>query len=478
MSRKRRYSHASEHRRRFMPDTLRGWIILVILAGFVLSHLAGLAIYYGNRSDSFAAFGGRMAAERIASIVTALEEAPEDSRARLARSMRGPGVFVTWQKAALVERDAQAAELAPLREALARRLPEGAEMRLAMSTFGELAERFGGGRGAAEGFRGMHRAMHLPPPDALVALVSVRLADTSWVNLTAPFDAPDPLWRPRFFWPFLAMGGVAIVIIVLAVRRATRPLAAFAAAAERLGVDVHAPPMPEDGTGEVRRAARAFNDMQKRIARYIEDRTRMLAAISHDLRTPLTRMRLRAEFVEDEEQRAKMLADLDDMEQMIAATLAFARDDAEREPRRTIDIAKLASELCVDYAAGRKDVAYAGPTTLLADLRPVALKRALGNLIDNALKYGGKASVRLSQGEDELILTVEDNGPGIPESERERVFAPFVRLEGSRSRETGGAGLGLSVARNLIRAQGGDIRLENGPEGGLKAVIYLPCIGV
>ena len=215
--------------------------------------------------------------------------------------------------------------------------------------------------------------------------------------------------------------------------------------------------------------------MQTRLHRFVEDRTQMLAAISHDLRTPLTRLRLRAEFVEDPEQQRKMLADLEEMEAMIASTLAFARDDARKEPRVPIDLAALLQSLVDDLGDAGNTVEYSGPEHKTIACRPVALRRAIGNLIDNALKYGGCARVALLDGREDghVAIRIDDDGPGIPEGEQEKVFAPFYRLERSRSRDTGGTGLGLSVARTIARAHGGDVTLRNRPDGGLSALLLL-----
>ncbi|OAN48999.1 two-component sensor histidine kinase [Magnetospirillum moscoviense] len=263
---------------------------------------------------------------------------------------------------------------------------------------------------------------------------------------------------------------LAVTLAALwAVRRATRPFATFAAAAERLGLEITAPPVPETGPREVRKAAHAFNVMQGRIRRFVDDRTQMLAAISHDLRTPITRLKLRAEFIDDEDERSRLLADLDEMERMIAATLSFAKDDALREDRRPVDVAALVQGLAEDLGGS-----YDGPDRLVIEARPTALKRAVANLIENAVKYGGTARCRLEAQIGQTVLTVADDGPGIPEAEFERVFAPFVRLEASRNRDTGGTGLGLAVARAAIRAHGGDVILSNRPEGGLTVTAQIP----
>jgi signal transduction histidine kinase len=202
----------------------------------------------------------------------------------------------------------------------------------------------------------------------------------------------------------------------------------------------------------------------------------MLAAISHDLRTPLTSLRLRAEFVDDEETRAKILETLDEMERMTEATLAFAREEARREDTRTVDLAALVESLCEDLRDLEMDVTYHGPPSLLYPCRSVSLKRALRNLVENAVIYGGRARVTLEQTAVDVRVVIDDDGPGIPEADFERVFAPFVRLEESRSQETGGIGLGMSIARSIVRGHGGDITLANRAGGGLRATLHLPRV--
>ena len=327
----------------------------------------------------------------------------------------------------------------------------------------------------------------LRPREALFAddgaagyIASLRLPDGDWLNIRARLPPPQPWHSRTFLAAFIAMTVAAVGLILWAVTRLTRPVRLLAAAAERLGRDVNAPPLDEAGPSEVGKAAHAFNTMANRIRRYVADRTQMLAAIGHDLRTPITRLRLRAEFLDDDEQRRKMLADLDEMEAMIAATLAFARDDATTEPSTNLDLAMLCSTIADEAADARPEKAdaidYQGPERLALRARPVALKRAIANLVNNALAYGGAARLRLATPERGLVrLTIEDDGPGIPEHEREAVFAPFRRLEGSRNRETGGTGLGLPIARNILRAHGGDVVLRNRPGGGLTAVVTLPA---
>ncbi len=306
-----------------------------------------------------------------------------------------------------------------------------------------------------------------------------------WLNIRLNPPPPRPWHSDTFLIAFLGMTAAAALLIVWATRRLTRPVRDLARAAEALGRDVNAPPMPEDGPTEVATAAHAFNTMAERIRRFVGDRTQLLAAIGHDLRTPITRLRLRAEFLDDDEQRRRTLADLAEMEAMINATLAFARDDAAAEPSVPLDLAALCRTVLDEAADARPEVdeaavSYHGPERLTVRGRPIALKRALANLVGNALTYGGAARLRLDAPRSAIgaagavRLAVEDEGPGVPEESREAVFQPFRRLETSRNRETGGTGLGLTIARNILRAHGGDVTLENLPGRGLRALATLP----
>jgi signal transduction histidine kinase len=314
-------------------------------------------------------------------------------------------------------------------------------------------------------------------------LVSLRLPDGEWLNLTLHVTPPRPWHSETFLAAFGLMTLAALLLVLWATRRLTRPVGELAAAAERLGRDVNSPPLPEGGPREVAMAAQAFNTMAGRIRRFVSDRTLMLAAISHDLRTPITRMRLRAEFVEDEEIRAKMLADLAEMEALVNASLAFARDDQAAEPSVPLDLVALVRTVldeASDAAAGRGDVAtpaeYAGPERLTLRARPLALKRAIANLVQNALLHGGGVRLRVEPPSGGLVrIVISDDGPGIPQESLDAVFQPFRRLEDSRNRETGGTGLGLPIARNILRGHGGDVVLANRPGGGTDAVVTLPA---
>ncbi len=477
----------------FWPDTLVGRTVLVLLVGLLLSQVAGVVLYSMNRLEYASRLGGRQTAERIAGVVKLVEDTSESERGRIIRAMELPGLRIGWGRSPLISYgDGERDGAVVAQDELLHRLT-GHEVRISLGPLppfppppamgnrpdrdagpgpeagGGSAPRFGPGAapvpdsGPAPG-PGMFRRGHPP-----MTRVAVHLDDGSWLNFVADLPPEEPLLRPRFFGPL--SGGLLVVMAlsVLAVRRAAKPLAVLAAAAQRLGRDVTAPPVPISGPREVRAAAQAFNEMQTRLRRFVEDRTQMIAAISHDLRTPITRLKLRAEFVDDDEQRVKMLSDLDEMEAMIASTLAFARDDAAREARRPLDLALLLEELCGEF-----DARYQGPAHLTINAGVSGLKRAFANLLDNARKYGGGADVTLAAEEGLATVTMTDTGPGIPDVEMGRVFAPFYRVENSRNRDTGGTGLGLSVARSAIRAHGGDIVLANRAEGGLCVTVDLP----
>ncbi|HQT64375.1 MAG: two-component sensor histidine kinase [Acidocella sp. 20-57-95] len=302
----------------------------------------------------------------------------------------------------------------------------------------------------------------------------------TWLTIITPIRPPQPWRSPEFSTAFIVMSLLGAVMIFWAVQHLLVPVRTLAQAAERLGRDVaNAPDLPETGPTELVTAAMAFNTMASRIRRFVEDRTFLITAIGHDLRTPITRLKLRAEYMEDDEQRLKMLADLDEMEAMVSATLAFGRDIAASEGITLIDLPSLLRTILDDVSDGLGEpsdaLKYNGPDHLAIRARPLSLKRAIINLVNNAVKYGDAALVSLVQKNAHTVqIDVEDKGPGIPASDTETVFEPFRRLETSRNRETGGSGLGLSIARNIVRAHGGDITLLNMPGGGLRARITLP----
>jgi len=249
----------------------------------------------------------------------------------------------------------------------------------------------------------------------------------------------------------------------------------LAVAAEALGRGESVKPLPESGPDDIRQTAEAFNRMQERLDRFVKDRTRMLAAISHDLRTPLTSLRLRAEFVTDPEVQEKMLKTIGEIQTMTEATLAFVQEDATAEATRAVDLSALVDSLCDDLAELGQNVRFSEGATINYRCRPDALRRAVRNLVENAVRYGKCARVSVSRTATSIDIVIDDDGPGIPDEAMEQVFAPFYRVEDSRNRETGGVGLGLSIARAIARHHGGDVVLTNRTTG-LQATISLPLL--
>jgi signal transduction histidine kinase len=305
------------------------------------------------------------------------------------------------------------------------------------------------------------------------ALVEIALPDGRWLAVTLIDFLPATFitW-PLLLGPLLVLAGL---LSVWTARRLAAPIRDFAQAAERLGVDMTAPPLAERGPHELRTAIRAFNVMQERLRRFLADRTQMLAAISHDLRAPLARLRLRAELVEDDEQQRKMFGDLNVMNAMIDTTLAFARDDARQDPRRLVDLSVLVADVCEDIADIGGKACYLGPRGIDVTCRPSAIRRAVTNLVDNAVNHAGSARVQIVREAKRVVILIEDDGPGIAAEQQEKVFAPFYRLDPSRNPDNGGVGLGLSVARTIAREHGGDVTLANGDVGGLRVRVELPA---
>jgi signal transduction histidine kinase len=311
------------------------------------------------------------------------------------------------------------------------------------------------------------------PSHTAAVSMAVPLADGRTVTMRMAVDVPG--WTKPEALSLLASILAVAAVVAVAVRRQTRSLRALASASDRFGRGEAVEHLPLEGPAEVTAATSAFNTMLERLDRFMRDRIKLLAAVSHDLRTPLTTLRLKAEFIEDELVREDVVRTIDELTVICEATLAFTRAEATAEPTLRIDLRDLAKDIVDEFRQAGSDVELAsGPPSSLP-CRPVALKRALRNLVENGVRYGGCARLRLEQREGAVALSIEDDGPGIPPERIEEAFQPFVRLESSRSQDTGGIGLGLAVARGIVRAHGGNLTLANRPEGGLRAEILLPA---
>jgi len=301
---------------------------------------------------------------------------------------------------------------------------------------------------------------------------SVKLPDGRWATVEPPRSLISP-WQMRLLSSLLISMLILAPIVWLLARRLTQPIRVFAEAAERLGADPDAEPLKPTGPTEVRTAIAAFNDMQASLRDHMRKRTQTIAAIAHDLRTPLTRMRFRVEQAPPK-LRDRMVADVEEMDALIGQAMAFVRGETQADRHEPLDLDALARHCATGFSETGAAVTFDGGRVLPVEGDPAALRRAIANLIENAVKFADAARVRTFALDDQAVISVEDDGPGLPEEELETVFEPFARGERSRNRETGGAGLGLSVARQAARAGGGDVTLINRPEGGLTAVLLLP----
>lgn len=305
-------------------------------------------------------------------------------------------------------------------------------------------------------------------------VASVQSPDGGWLEIRPQPRLGLSDWQTRFIVGFLLSTLALSPFAYILAGRLAAPIELFAEAAERLGRDPRSAPMAVRGPAEIAAAGRAFNEMQGRLARYVEDRTAMVGAIAHDLRTPLTRLRFRIETAPDE-LRTRMEADIDEMEAMVAAALSFVKGEGHPPERARLELVSLLESLADDLGdTGRSVEVEACDRMVVVEGDSLSLRRLFGNLLDNALAFGRSARIRVRQTAQEAVVEIQDDGPGIAQEDLERVFEPFQRGEASRSRQTGGIGLGLAVVRSIARAHGGEARLSNAPTGGLVATVTLP----
>ncbi|VVO11683.1 sensor histidine kinase [Pseudomonas fluorescens] len=436
---------------RLPRDTVARWIALTILVA-MLTALAFNALFVqlaGVWARPPLAETGLL--EKIAVVVRVVEASEPPQRARLAQAVGDEGFKVTW---------------AAQRQALGLPVLNDPDFHSGEQVFKHLLQ-------------GPPRPMEAyepsdwPEGNGHYALL-VQLADRSWLM----FSASSRSWglddgARHLIVALLVLISTALVTLV-ATRRLARPLQHFALGVRRFGADFRAPPIEPMGPLELRQAILAFNSMQAQLRHFIQDRTQMLAAISHDLRAPLTRLRLRGEFIEDADQQQRLFRDVDEMQAMINTALEFFRDDARLEQATQLDLAELLQTLIDDYRDQSLDLTFRGPPRLVYFGRPLGLKRVMTNLMDNAIHYGVAPEIELQQRPEEVVIRVLDRGPGIAAEYREQVFLPFYRLEGSRNKSTGGVGLGLSTARAIVLEHGGTLTLTERQGGGLEAVVVLP----
>lgn len=469
---------------RLLPRSLFSRLVLVLLGGLLTAQLLSFAVHMHDRSELLMQASGMQSAQRIADIVRLLDTLTPTERVRIVKVISAPPLTVALDRSPLAAPDATTDAGARamifttlLRQFLGDQRPvvvgmaEGAPYRP-----GEVHDRrrahdddgrewmppmmrHGGQSGGGPSF-----------------IAQVRLQDGTLATFDARQLQATEDWPYRVLLSITLLLAAVIVVSLVAVRWATRPLKTLADAADELGKNINRPPLAETGPTEVVSAARAFNTMQSRLATYLRERTQVLAAMSHDLKTPITRLRLRAELLENAELRAKFGGDLQEMETMVLSALDFLRGMDNGEPLQPVDVDALLQSLQADLRETDGVVVIEGCAAKPYPGRPQALKRCLANLLENAIKYGKTARVVVDDRVESLQLSILDQGPGLPPEQLEKVFEPFYRVEASRNRDTGGTGLGLAIAKNVVELHGGRIALRNRVEGGLEVVVTLPRV--
>ena len=473
---------------RGLPGTLRGRFVLIMVVGVLAAQLASYVIWTSQVRD------GRLAqleelssnvAFRVASTMRFFRSLPREYRHIVLdqlREMGGSRFFVSVNEQRLDVADiGDGPEKALVVETFRRILTEQLDIDAVRVEFSrpetlrvfnnevlleDLPPRWG------------QHSLLMEPLSPPILVVQLELEPGTWLYLATILPIAEVFEERAWLSGERLLAGLMVLLTVLGlsllgIRSMTRPLSRLSRAARQLGDDLDAPPLRETGPREVVSTAVAFNRMQRRIREQVEERERLFAAISHDLKTPITRMRLRAEMLDDPGQRERFCASLDELDALVKGALASVKGLDLQEQVVMVEPDTLLHDLAADLRLHGGEVVIEGTAAPIA-AKPLALRRCLANLLENALFYGRCAEVRLEDAPDRLVITLRDHGPGIPQGQRERVFSPFVRLEPSRSRHTGGSGLGLGIARHIVRAHGGDIGLDEAPGGGLLVTLTLP----
>ena len=459
---------------RFWPKSLASQMILVVLSGVALALAVSLWMLGDAHVNAVNRINQGMLIRQAAILAEVLEASPPSLHRSILKTSRRENAYFQLSDQSLVPSGDFSDEEGMLMRRIDQFLGDGSLRQVRVNLASERPERM------LETRRSQHWEKHKKGHDRrrtrlnlLFLNISIQLRDGQWLNMQSATPKVTPLLARRSIF-LLGMSTFCVLAgIIFMVRRITKPMRKLSFASHCLGLGEKIEPLQEEGPEDIREMIRAFNLMNERLQRFVADRTRMLAALSHDLRTPITTMRLRVELMESGPDTDQLLSTLDEMQQMSEATLAFMRQASDSEPTRPVDLNALLDSLCEDLQDIGMDVNYHESSEVIAHCRIVSLKRAIRNLIENAVKYGSSAQVSLEAGNGEIEIRIQDEGEGIPDTMMERMFEPFVRMEESRNRETGGIGLGMSIARNIIHSHGGEIKLENNDRG-LLVRIKLP----
>lgn len=459
----------------FFPKSLAGRTLLILFFGLTFSHVISILVFTSEKMEGSVLTSEQQLLERMAVFTRVLCDTPASVHALILSAINRDGVRI---------------DVTPNPDTLDHTLgdPNDTLRQWLEETIGrsdvQVISLHIHTPDWNHPFGLTHRLLFQIETD-IIRLMHTEVIDREWhaliqlpnqqrILLTSrPAGHHVPLFRHATLSVLIMSGGI-VLFVILMVRQMTRPWQKIIQAAERFGQDLYAAPLPEQGATEIVDAARIFNQMHQRIRAIVEEQLQMVAAISHDLRTPITQLRLMAEFTKTEEDRARMLSILDEMEKMFTATLSFTRDTLSSEPKQRLNLSSLLTAICNDMIDAGAMVQCEEMEKQLYFCRPVAIKRALINLIENALQYGGRAEVSMITRPDGLNIQIYDPGPGIPEGEWQNVMQPFHRLEPSRNPHTGGVGMGLAIAHAVIHDHGGTIQFAHVPTGGFVVHVILP----
>ena len=450
---------------RLAPSSLAGQFALLLLLAVVVAQGIAIALFAAERSESVHHAHRDNVIARAGTVGRLLLEAPDDLHEAILIAASNDEARFTLTAEPLIDAAGSGERAASIVRDLSVALGvEEERVKVAPLAFALLFDLdHEDDHDHEEGHEGSHWFA-----------ASANLPDGQWLNVAVGPPPAVPAWGWTFLLSLLLSAFAVAAVAVLLGRRVQKPIRNLADASDRLGRGEEMDELPETGPVEIRRTVRAFNLMRDRLNRYMRDRATMLAAISHDLRTPITSLRLQAELVEDGESRSRMLGTLEEMQRIAEDTLAFIREDMSREKTRTVDLHALIDSVAADLTDLDHELTVHDSDRVLVDCRQVALRRAFRNLLENACIHGQRATVRIAHDDGGLSIVIDDEGPGIPEADRERVFEPFVRLDESRSTNKGGTGLGLAIARTIVRGHGGNVWLQNRDEGGLRVTVDLP----
>lgn len=464
--------------RRFLPQTLPAWFLLILIAGLLTTQVSTLLTVERDRRASREILELYRLNDRVLSLVKLMAPTPPDERRQLAGQLTNSALVVDISSQPAVENAIPSDDtFAEMEDIMVDRLDRfdvvDARIRRVSPEDVIAGPQSGALDDAGAVQRGFSRlASGFARTDRLMAAIGFK--DGQWLNITMPMTPVGPLLAPTNVIIYLATAAFVVVLSIAALLRLTAPYRTLENAVRRIGRDLNAAPLPERGSREYRSAARAINSMQSQLREYVEDREHLAAALAHDLRTPLTRMRLRLELLDKAPVRDALSHDLGEIDAIARSVIDFATMQFSEEEPELIDLWSLVATLADGYPAVRFAGSEDQPEALTCRARPTGLRRCIANLFDNAVNYGERATVSLVSLEGRALLTIVDEGPGIPEERIAAVTRPFVRVEGSRSRRTGGSGLGLTMAAGFVREAGGALTLENEPGGGLRVAVTLP----